>query len=155
MEWAFPLAPAWGREGRGLGHTVFPSRKKFWRRSSATALELLSTRAHASAIRTGSPSAASSKSSSLFAPGTDLLRRHWLIFFSAKGAQTRMSSGLGNFPAHAPSFRSQHERPILAIPKQALAHAAFELLAAILRKRQDVSAPRPRAFRKRLPIVVK
>ena len=65
-----------------------------------------------------------------------------------------MSSGLGNFPAHAPSSRSQRERAILAIPKQALAHASFKLLAAILRKRNDVSAPGACTFRKRLPIVV-
>ena len=66
-----------------------------------------------------------------------------------------MVSGLGHFPAHAPSSRSQRERAILAIPKQAFAHASFKLLAAILRKRYDVSAPGACAFRKRLPIVAK
>ena len=70
------------------------------------------------------------------------------------GGSAALSSGLGSFPAYAPSSRCQCEGAILAIPQQALSQTSFELLAAILGKRHDVSAPGACAFRKRLPIVV-
>src|SRR6478672_3853052 len=52
------------------------------------------------------------------------------------------TSGFRNFPARAPSSCAQRERAILSVPKQAFAHASFELVAAIFRKRHDVSATR-------------
>jgi hypothetical protein len=64
------------------------------------------------------------------------------------------TSGLRNFSAHAPGPRLERERAIVASSEQALAHASFELLAALLRERYDKSAPRTCAFRERLPIVV-
>ena len=70
------------------------------------------------------------------------------------GGSAALSSGFGNFPAHAPSSRCQGERAILAIHQQAFAHTSFELLATILRKRHDVSAPRACTFRERLPVVI-
>ena len=70
------------------------------------------------------------------------------------GRRRPVISLIGNFPAHTPSCRCQLERAIAVVSKQALAYARFELLAAFLRKRHDMGAPRSCPLRKRLPVVV-
>ena len=73
---------------------------------------------------------------------------YWAVAMTCSSVRT---SGLWNVSAHAPGSRRQRERAILAISKQALAHARFELLAAILGERHDVSTARACACPKRNP----